>query len=175
MSVILDIDLDYFRFFDEPLERLDELLVWANRSVDCIVTNHHEAFGLWTKAVKEDVIDAPHFILHVDEHHDMFCDRPPINAGNFVYFAMRRWPRCRVHWLVNLKTDSPKMWLPENKWKFVAQRFTSGTRLCPNWPTPDMVTVCTSPGFLNKALCKRLLAICKRRAGSQLQRQSRNR
>jgi len=43
MSVILDIDLDYFRFFDEPLERLDELLAWADRPVDAVFKDHHEA------------------------------------------------------------------------------------------------------------------------------------
>ena len=157
MSVILDIDLDYFRFFDEPLKRLNELLVWADRPVDHIVTHHHEAFGLWTKAVKEGVIDTPHFILHVDEHHDMLCERPPINAGNFLYFAMRRWPRCRVHWLVDLKIDSPKQWLPEDKWNPLSRRFASGNRLRAGWPTPDLVTVCTSPSFIDKALCKRFL------------------
>ena len=41
MSVILDIDLDYFRCSDEPLKRLNELLAWANRPVDSVFTNHH--------------------------------------------------------------------------------------------------------------------------------------
>jgi hypothetical protein len=159
MSVILDIDLDYFQFIDEPLKRLNELLVSADRPVDHIVTHHHQALGLWTEAIEKGVIDTPHFILHVDEHHDMLCERPPINAGNFLYFAMRRWPRCRVHWLVDLKIDSPQQWLPEDKWKPLSRRFTSGNRLCSRWPTPDLVTVCTSPGFIDKALCKRLLGV----------------
>ena len=34
MTSILDIDLDYFRFFDDPLNRLNELLDWATRPVD---------------------------------------------------------------------------------------------------------------------------------------------
>jgi hypothetical protein len=164
MSVILDIDLDYFRFLDGPLERLNELLAWAGRPVDAIFKDHHEALRFWTDAVEEGVIDTPQFILHVDEHHDMLCDRLPINAGNFLYFAMRRWPDCRVHWLVDVKIDSPEQWLPEDQWKSLARRFTSGNRLRPGWRTPGMVTVCTSPGFLDGALCKRLLAACKRRA-----------
>jgi len=164
MSVILDIDLDYFRFFDEPLERLDELLAWAGRPVDAVFKDHHEALRFWTEAVEEGVIDTPQFILHVDEHHDMLCDRPPINAGNFLYFAMRRWPNCRVHWLVDVKIDSPKQWLPEDKWKSLTRRFTSGNHLGRGWPKPDLATVCTSPGFLDGALCKRLLTVCKRRA-----------
>jgi len=164
MSVILDIDLDYFRFFDEPLERLDELLAWAGRPVDAVFNDHHEALRFWTEAIEEGVIDTPQFILHVDEHHDMLCDRLPINAGNFLYFAMRRWPNCRVHWLVDVKIDSPQQWLPEDEWKSLARRFTIGNRLRPGWRTPSMVTVCTSPGFLDGALRKRLLAVGKRQA-----------
>jgi hypothetical protein len=94
MSVILDIDLDYFRSSDQPLERLNELLGWANRPVDPVFTNHHEALAFWAKAV--------------------------------------------------------------------TRRFTSGKRLRPGWPTPDMVTVCTSPGFINKALRERLLSVCRK-------------
>ncbi|MBN1506173.1 MAG: UPF0489 family protein [Sedimentisphaerales bacterium] len=164
MSVILDIDLDYFRCSDEPLKRLNELLAWANRPVDSVFTNHHEALAFWAKAVKDGVIDTPRFILHVDEHHDMLSDRPPINAGNFLYFAMRRWPKCRVHWLVDRRIDSPKQWLPEEDWKAITRRFTSGKRLRPSWPTPDIVTMCTSPGFISKALRKRLLGVVAKAA-----------
>ena len=160
MSVILDIDLDYFRCSDEPLKRLNELLAWANRPVDHIVTHHHEALAFWTKAVKDGVIDTPHFILHVDEHHDMLCEDPPINAGNFLYFAMRRWPECRVHWLVDWRSTRRSSGCPRINWKAVTRRFTSGKRLRPGWPTPDMVTMCTSPGFIiSKALSKRLLGV----------------
>ena len=49
-------------------------------------------------------------------------------AGNFLYFAMRRWPNCRVHWLVDVKIDSPEQWLPEDEWKSLARRFTIGSR-----------------------------------------------
>ena len=162
MSVVLDIDLDYFRFLDEPLKRLNELLAWADRPVDSVFRNHHEALAFWTKAVKDGIIGAPHFILHADEHHDMLSGRPLINAGNFLYFAMRRWPECRVHWLVDWPIDSPKQWLPEDKWRAVTRGFTSGERLRPSWPTPDMVTVCTSPGFISKASRERLLRTCRK-------------
>ena len=37
MTSILDIDLDYFNLFDDPLDRLNELLDWANRPVDKVV------------------------------------------------------------------------------------------------------------------------------------------
>src|ERR1035437_5745431 len=98
MSSILDIDLDYFRFFDRPLDRLDELLGWAERPVDALFEQHHEALKFWTLAVDRGVIDSPQFILHADEHHDLMGERPPINPGNFMSFAMRRWPECKVHW-----------------------------------------------------------------------------
>ena len=75
MSSILDIDLDYFYFFDKPVEELDRLLAWAGRPVDFVVEHHHEAFERWVNAVKHRVIRAPQFILHVDEHHDMLSDR----------------------------------------------------------------------------------------------------
>ena len=44
-------------------------------------------------------IDLDYFHLF-DEHHDMFGERGPAGFGNFLYFAMRRWPDCRAHWLV---------------------------------------------------------------------------
>ena len=49
-------------------------------------------------------------------------------AGNFLYIAMRRWPNCRVQWLVDVKIDSPEQWLPEDEWKSLARRFTIGSR-----------------------------------------------
>jgi hypothetical protein len=44
VSAILDIDLDYFRFFDDPVARLDEMLAWAGRPVDAVFDEHHESF-----------------------------------------------------------------------------------------------------------------------------------
>ena len=157
VSVILDIDLDYFRFFDEPVERLDELLAWAGRPVDAVVEQHHHAFKFWTHAVKNGIIDTPTFILHVDEHHDLLGETSPVNCGNFLYFAMRRWPKCKVHWLVDMKIDSPSQWLSEEAWEFVNRGFTSGSRVRRGWRKPDLVTVATSPGFLDDALCRRLV------------------
>ena len=43
MSVILDIDLDYFPLFDQPVDELERLLSWAGRPVDFVVEHHHEA------------------------------------------------------------------------------------------------------------------------------------
>ena len=157
VSSILDIDLDYFRFFDNPVEELDRLLAWAGRPVDFVVEHHHEAFERWVNAVKHRVIRAPRFILHVDEHHDMLSDRRPIGFGNFLYFAMRRWPSCRVHWLVKEPIDCPDMWLSERGWNSVADRFTTGATLPLAWPMPDLVSVCTSPGFIDKALRRKLV------------------
>jgi hypothetical protein len=51
MSVILDIDLDYFPLFDQPLGELERLLTWAGRPVDFVVEHHHEAFKRWKRMV----------------------------------------------------------------------------------------------------------------------------
>ena len=68
MSCILDIDLDYFRLFSDPIRRLDEVLEWARRPVDLIVDEHHQVLKYWARATANGVIEAPTFILHVDEH-----------------------------------------------------------------------------------------------------------
>lgn len=157
MTSILDIDLDYFRFFDDPLDRLNELLDWANRPADRLVVRHHESLEYWTHAIHERSLAAPRFILHVDEHHDMLGERKPVSFGNFLYFAMRRWPNCRVHWQVNQPIDSPRMWLSDEAWNLVADRFTAGPRRRNGWPKPDIVTVSTSPGFIDKRLAAKLV------------------
>lgn len=100
MTSILDIDLDYFNLFDEPLDRLNELLDWANRPVDKVVDHHHKSFKYWRQALAKRSLAAPQFILHVDKHHDMLGETKPVQFGNFLYFAMRQWPDCRVHWQV---------------------------------------------------------------------------
>lgn len=157
MSCILDIDLDYFRFFDRPGDRLDRLLRWAERPVDALFAQHHHAMKFWCKAVKRGIIDVPQFILHTDEHHDLLGERPPINAGNFMYFAMRRWPQCKVHWMVDRRIDSPRQWLSEEAWASLAERFTSSPHRPRNWSKPDLVTVATSPGFLDEGLRRQLM------------------
>jgi hypothetical protein len=157
MTSILDIDLDYFRFFDDPLDRLDEILAWANRPVDRLVDRHHKSLEYWIRAVRKNSLSAPRFILHVDEHHDMLSEQKPINFGSFLYFAMRRWPKCPIHWQVDDPIDSPSMWLSDEAWESIANRFTTGPYRKRDWPRPDIVTVCTSPGFLNKALARELV------------------
>jgi hypothetical protein len=157
LSSILDIDLDYFVFLDNPVERLDSLLRWGARPVDFVVEHHHEALARWIVAVKQRLIRAPQFILHVDDHHDLLGERRPIGCGNFLYFAMRRWPRCRVHWLVQHALDSPDMWLSERAWDAVARRFSAGPHRRRDWPKPDLVSVCTSPDFVDEELRRRLL------------------
>ncbi len=158
MYSILDIDLDYFNQMPDAAHRLEQLLNWAACPVSMVVERHNHAFARWRKRWQTHNIPPSH-ILHVDEHHDMMDQRKQANIGNFMFHAMHIWPLCRVHWLVDLKIDSPQQWLPEDKWKPLSRRFTSGNRLCSRWPTPDLVTVCTSPGFIDKALCKRLLGV----------------
>jgi hypothetical protein len=157
MTSILDIDLDYFEFVANPVDRLEELLDWANRPVDRLVDHHHKSLEYWVDAVRKRSLSAPRFILHVDEHHDMLSERKPVNCGNYLYFAMRRWPKCRVHWQVDDPIDSPSMWLSDEAWELVAGRFTVGPRRRGGWPKPDLVTVCTSPGFISKKLARKLV------------------
>jgi len=83
MSVILDIDLDYFALFKEPFSELEKLLSWAGRPVDFIVEHHHQAYARWKGMVAKKVIEPPHMIIHADEHHDMMSERSPANFGNF--------------------------------------------------------------------------------------------
>jgi hypothetical protein len=157
MTSILDIDLDYFGFFNDPLDQLNELLDWANRPVNKVVDHHHKSFKYWIEAIRKRSLAAPQFILHVDAHHDMLGETKPIMFGNFLYFAMQRWPECRVHWQVDNPIDSPRMWLSDEPWDSVANRFTMGPRRRRGWPKPDIVTVCTSPGFINARVAAKLV------------------
>ena len=157
MSCILEIDLDYFRLSNDPIRRLDEILGWARRPVDFIVDEHHKVLKYWDRAIAKGVIEAPTFILHIDEHHDMLDEQPPVLFGNFLYFAMRKWPDCRVHWLTENPIDDPSMWLSEDAWASVGDRFRFGSSLNSKWPMPELVSVCTSPGFIERTLCQKLL------------------
>jgi hypothetical protein len=157
MSVILDIDLDYFGLFQEPMAELEKMLKWAGRPVDFVVEHHHEAFKRWKRMVSSHVLPTPHLILHVDEHHDLMSERPPVNFGNFVYFAMRHWPDCRVVWVTRQPIDSPDIWLSDEAWEAVALRFECATRFRRRWPKPDIVSVCTSPDFIHARLSESLL------------------
>ena len=157
MSVILDIDLDYFALFKQPVAELERLLDWAQRPVDFVVQHHHEAYRRWRHLVTEGAIRRPDFILHADEHHDMMSDRPPANFGSFLYFAMRQWPKCRVVWLTPQPIDSPDLWLSDDAWDAVSSRFRCAKRFRQDWPKPDLVSVCTSPDFIDKGLSEVLL------------------
>ena len=157
MAFILDIDLDYFPLFEEPVCRLDEVLEWAERPVDFIVDEHHKVMKPWVAAIKNNVIETPTFVLHVDEHHDMLSEHRPVQSGNFIYFVLRRWKNCHVHWLTTAPIDYPDAWLSDEAWQSVRARFSSGSRLNATWPKPDLVSVCTSPGFVESSLARRLL------------------
>jgi len=116
-------------------------------SVDAIVNEHHEALRVWIAAIKKGDVDTPQWILHVDEHHDMLSERLPI--GSVTSSTLRCGgggvPRALVG---GVQDDSPRMWLSDEAWTSVRRRFRYATHLCHTWPKPDMMTVCTSPGFV---------------------------
>jgi hypothetical protein len=158
---ILDIDLDYFNQLPEPGVRLDRLLSWSGRPVSMVVQRHNHAFARWrTKWRTHDIV--PSHILHVDEHHDMMDQRPQTNIGNFMFHAMRTWPQCRVHWLVQHPIDSPAMWLKDETWDSIRPRFSSGPDRPARWPKPDLISVCTSPGFVSPVLTEQLMKVVSR-------------
>jgi hypothetical protein len=161
MSCILDIDLDYFNLIENPEKRLRELLDWGNRRIAFIVEKHHKAFSRWKDRVKRGTLTPPSHILHVDEHHDMMDQKRNTNIANFMYHAMRTWKSCRVHWLVNHPIDSPEMWLDDDVWISFSQRFSMGSNRPRGWPKPDIVSICTSPEFINDDLLQRLLKTSK--------------
>jgi len=158
VSSILDIDLDYFSIIDKPVEHFHDLLKWARRPVDFIVEKHHMVLKQWKRSVGKGVISQPTHILHVDEHHDMMDERKSPNIANITFHAMSYWLDCRVFWLVEQPIDSPEMWLSESVWNSLAPRFSLGSRRPHNWPRPDLVSVCTSPEFVDTALRSRLLS-----------------
>ena len=166
MSVILDIDLDYFGLVKQPIAELEKLLKWAGRPADVIVQHHHEAYAGWKEMVRARILQAPGLIIHVDEHHDMMSERPPANFGNFIYFAMRHWPDCRVIWVTPQPIDDPSMWLSEGAWEDVVSRFACARRLSRRWPKPDVLSVCISLDFIDRDLRARLLARVRRRRAS---------
>ena len=157
MSSILDIDLDFFKAVKDPVVYLEKLLRWAGRPVDVLVEKHHEAFARWKSRVRQGALASPLYILHVDEHHDMMDENRSSNIANFMYHAMRTWPACRVHWLVEHPIDSPRMWLSDDVWHGLAGRFSLGPCRPRGWPKPNLVSVCTSPEFVAEGLRRRLL------------------
>lgn len=161
MYSILDIDLDYFNEIGHPTRRLEALLIWANCPVSVVVARHNHAFARWKRTLRARNTEPSH-ILHVDEHHDMMDEQKQTNIANFMFHAMRTWPRCRVHWLVENPIDSPAVWLDEESWHRVRRRFSLGPERPHSWPQPDIVSVCTSPGFVDPSLRARLLNIVRR-------------
>ncbi len=159
MSSILDIDLDYFSLVRNPIQRLEKLLKWGGCPVAFIVEQHHHAFTRWKGRVRHGTLAPPSHILHVDEHHDMMDVKKNANIANFMYHAMRIWPRCRVHWLTEEPMDSPRIWLGDDTWESLAQRFSVSPRKPRRWPKPDLVSVCTSPPFLDEDLRRGLLEV----------------
>ena len=160
MYSILDIDLDYFNLMPDAALRFRRLLAWAGVPVSFVVERHNHAFTRWRKRWRRDGI-APSHILHVDEHHDMLDQCQQANIGNFLVHAMKLWPECRVHWLVQEAIDSPAMWLDDDLWDLLRRRFTHGPRRPSGWPKPDLVCVCTSPEFVPPSLLEELTEVLR--------------
>ena len=158
MYSILDIDLDYFNQMPDAAHRLEQLLNWAACPVSMVVERHNHAFARWRKKWQANGI-APSHILHVDEHHDMMDQRQQTNIANFMFHAMRMWPQCRVHWLVQHSIDSPAMWLEDETWNLLRRRFSYGPNRPAQWPKPDIVSVCTSPDFVAPNLAAKLTEV----------------
>jgi hypothetical protein len=161
MSSILDIDLDYFNLCQNPEQQFYELLNWGCCPIAFVVEKHHKAYSRWKDRVKRETLTEPSHILHVDEHHDMMDQKRNTNIGNFMYHAMRIWKNCRVHWMVDTPIDSPEMWLDDDVWVTFSQRFSMGSNRPRGWPKPDIVSICTSPEFINDDLLQRLLKTSK--------------
>ncbi len=161
MYSILDIDLDYFNQLPEPGVSLELLMNWADRPVSMVLERHNHAFARWRAKLRTHDIFPTH-ILHVDEHHDMMDQRPQTSIANFMFHAMRIWPQCRVHWLVQYPIDSPAMWLEDETWNLFRRRFTHGPHLPAKWPKPDLVSVCTSPNFVSPVVAQELLKVLSR-------------
>ena len=161
MCSILDIDLDYFNIMEEPVQRLNRLMTWAGHPVDFIVEKHYAVLKRWREHIRKRGLPYPTHILHVDEHHDMMDEQAVPNSANIMVHALRRWPQCRVHWLVEQPIDSPEMWLSGNTWEQLTSRFSMGPRKPRSWPRPDIVSVCTSPSFVHDALRQQLLVKIK--------------
>ena len=157
MSSILDIDLDFFNLLENPEQRLQELLEWGDCPIAFVVEKHHKAYSRWKDRVRRGTLAQPTHILHVDEHHDMMDENKNTNIANFMYHAMRTWEFCRVHWIVDTPIDSPEMWLDDDVWQSFSQRFSIGLHRPHGWPKPDIVSICTSPEFINTDLLQRLL------------------
>lgn len=152
MSSILDIDLDYFNLVSDPLRALSELLSWASRPVSIIADCHAQAVRRWLRLVAAGTLSTPTHILHADEHHDMMNEKAGTNPANVMYRAMVLWPDCRVFWMAEDRIDAPDMWLEPETWSELRKRFRMGKKRPAKWPKPDLVSICTSPGFVSPEL-----------------------
>ncbi len=159
MSSILDIDLDYFNLCQNPEQQFYELLNWGCCPIAFVVEKHHTAYSRWKDRVKRGTLTEPSHILHVDEHHDLMDQKRNTNIGNFMYHAMRIWKNCRIHWMVDTPIDSPEMWLDDDVWVSFSHRFSVGSNRPHGWPKPDIVSICTSPEFVNSDLLHRLFNV----------------
>ena len=162
MSSILDIDLDYFNLTENPVQRLAQLLAWADCPVSFVIENHHESLRRWKNYIKRGRLHAPRYILHVDEHHDMMDEKTTPNIANFVYHAMWTWPEVRVHWFVEEAIDSPAVWLSDDTWEILSRRFSWGSHIPHKWPRPQVVSVCTSSEFVSVKRRTELMAIIEK-------------
>jgi len=140
--------------------------------VSVVVERHNHAFARWRKKCQANRIGPSH-ILHVDEHHDMMDERQQTNIANFMLHAMRMWPQCRVHWLVQHPIDSPVMWLEDETWNSLRRRFSCGPRRPARWPKADLVSVCTSPDFVHPRLTEQLLEVVSKFATTKQKRKCR--
>jgi hypothetical protein len=159
MSSILDIDLDYFNLSANPEQQFYELLNWGCCPIAFVVEKHHKAYSRWKDRVKRGTLTQPSHILHVDEHHDMMDQKRSVNIANFMYHAMHTWKNCQVHWMVDTPIDSPEMWIKDDAWVSFSQRISVGSSRPHGWPKPDIVSICTSPEFVNNDLLHRLLNV----------------
>lgn len=158
MYSILDIDLDYFNLMPDAACHFEQLLNWADCSPSIVVERHNHAFGHWKKQWRTNGVSPSH-ILHVDEHHDMMDQRRQTNIANFMFHAMRLWPHCRVYWMVQNPIDSPAMWLEDETWNSLQSRFSCGPNRPACWPKPNIVSVCTSPEFVDPNLESKLMEV----------------
>jgi hypothetical protein len=157
MSSILDIDLDYFNLIENPEQKFLELLIWGDCQIAFVVEKHHKAYSRWKDRVKRGTLSQPSHVLHVDEHHDMMSQQKNANIANFMFHTMREWENCQVYWMVDTAIDSPEMWIDDDVWASLKSRFSMGSERPKGWPKPDIVSVCTSPEFINGSLLQKLL------------------
>jgi len=157
MSSILDIDLDYFNLIENPEQKLSELLTWGDCQIAFVVEKHHKAYARWKDMVNRGTVTQPSHILHIDEHHDMMSQQKRPNIANFIFHAMQEWENCQVYWMVDMAIDSPEMWIDDDVWESLKRRFIVGSEIPKGWPKPNIVSICTSPEFINDNLLQKLL------------------